>query len=154
MSAEIVQNWLIAISFVVSTIVTIVIQVRVNTNNKKALLNQQLFEIQRLAFNYPHVDNKDYTTQWSDLKVKYKHGILKDRGLDDFLKYDVYTEMIYNLIEMSMQVYKKEKDLLNYIDFKSWLRVHAQNWKNPLEEHSNRDVYGNKMCDMIDNWIK
>lgn len=140
MSAEIVQNWLIAISLVVTTIVTIVMQVRMNTNNKKTLLNQQLFEIQRLAFINPHVDNEDYTTQWNDLKNKYQQGMLKDRGLDDFLKYDVYTEMIYNYLEMSISVFKSEKKLLNYVDFKSWINIHAQNWKNPLKEHSNTSI--------------
>ena len=125
-----------------------------NLEQYKTFLNQQLFEIQRLCFQHPHVDNPDYTEQWNDLKKKYKNNELDGRGLDDFLKYDVYTEMIYNYIESSLKVYKTEEELLEYVNFKMWVRNHAQNWSNPLEEHSNRDVYGDAMCDMIDRWIR
>ena len=120
---------------------------------QKDFLNMQLIEIQRMSFYDPFVENPNYTVQWNILKNKFNN---KDNDLDinSFLKYDVYTEMIYNFIEMSLKVYKTEEDLLNYIDFKSWVRNHAQNWKNPLQAHSNREVYGDKMCDMIDKWLK
>lgn len=149
-----IQNWLIAITLVVTTIVTVIIQIQANMNEKKNRLNQQLFELQKLSFEYPHVENEDYTNQWVDLKEKYKNGLLKENGLSDFLKYDVYTEILYNFIQMSLNVYKNEKELLKFVDFKSWVRTHGQNWANPLIEHSNRDVYGNKMSDMIDKWLK
>ena len=54
----------------------------------------------------------------------------------------------------NFKFYKTEKKLLNYVDFKSWLRIHAKCWQNPLQEHSNREVYGDKLCDMVDRWLK
>ena len=51
-------------------------------------------------------------------------------------------------------VYKNEKILLNYVDFKSWVRTHQQCWKNPLQEHSNREVYGKDMYDMVEDWLR
>ena len=121
---------------------------------QKDFLNTQLIELQRMSFYDPFVENENYTNQWNNLLERYKNGELHNIELDNFLKYDVYTEMIYNFIEMSFKIYKTEEDLLNYIDFKSWTRVHAQNWKNPLQAHSNREVYGDKMSDMIDKWLK
>ena len=38
-SAEVIQNWLVAISLAVTTIVTIVIQIRTNKNNQKEVVS-------------------------------------------------------------------------------------------------------------------
>jgi hypothetical protein len=116
-------------------------------------LNQQLFELQRLSFINPHVENEDYTYQWNELKEKYKQGILKDKGLDDFLKYDVYTEMLFNFIYKSLEFYKTKKNLEKFIDFKSWINTHKYSWINPLQTNSNKDVYGDRMFNIVNSWI-
>jgi len=121
---------------------------------QKDFLNSQLIELQRMSFYDPFVENEKYTQQWNDLHERYIRGDLHDKELDNFLKYDVYTEMLYNFIEMSFKVYHTSENLLKYVDFKSWVRTHKQNWQNPLKEYSNREVYGDKMCDMIDKWLK
>lgn len=154
MNAQIIQNWLVAISLVVTTIVTIIIQISTNRNNQKEFLDKQLIELQRISFYDPFLEDEDFTNQWNQMKEKYKSGNLDKESRNNFLKYDVYTEMLFNFIEMSFKVYKNEKDLLNYVDFKSWVRTHQQCWQNPLKDHSNREVYGKKICDTVDNWIK
>lgn len=154
LNAEVIQNWLVATSLVVTTIVTIVLQLRTSKNNQKEFLDKQLIELQRISFYDPFLEDENFTNQWNKMKEEYKNGILNENNRKDFLKYDVYTEMLFNFIEMSYHLYKKEKSLLNYVDFKSWIRTHKQCWENPLKEHSNRDVYGEKFCNMIDNWIK
>lgn len=121
---------------------------------QKDFLDSQLIELQRMSFYDPFVENENYTQQWNDLRERYIRGDLHNTELDNFLKYDVYTEMLYNFIEMSLKVYRTSENLLNYVDFKSWLRIHKQNWQKPLKEYSNREVYGDKMCDMIDKWLK
>ena len=153
-NAEVIQNWLVAISLVVTTIVTIIIQISANRNNQKEFLDKQLIELQRISFYDPFLEDEDFTNQWNQMKEKYRSGNLDKESRNNFLKYDVYTEMLFNFIEMSFNVYKTERDLLNYVDLKSWIRKHQQCWQNPLQDHSNREVYGNKICDMDDNWIK
>ncbi len=153
-SAEVIQNWLVAISLAVTTIVTIVIQIRTNINNQKEFLDKQLIELQRMSFYDPFVEDEKFTKEWIEYKAKYKNGTISDNEKGQFLKYDVYTEMLFNFLKMSCKVYKKEEDLLNYVDFKSWLRNHSECWKNPLQEHSNRDVYGKAICNMVDDWLK
>lgn len=154
MSAEEIQNWLVAVSLLVTTIVTIALQLISNRNNQKEFLDKQLIELQRLSFYDPFVEDINYTHQWNYFKEQYNNNGLSQEDLNRFLKYDIYTEMLFNFIEMSLKVYKTEKRLLKYVDFKSWVRTHAECWKNPLEAHSNREVYGDKMCDMIDKWLK
>lgn len=153
MSADIVQNWIITVNLIVTTIVTFYLYFKSKTDNKKNALDSQLLELQRLAFENPYLENENYTNEWNMLREKY---VNKEQNwdVDKFLRYDAYTEMLFNYVEMSLMVYKTEEDLLKYVDFKSWIRIHTQNWQNPLQAHINREVYGDKMCDMIDKWLK
>ena len=154
MNADVIQNWLVASSLAVTTIVTIVIQIRTTQNNQKEFLDKQLIELQRISFYDPFLEDENFTNQWNQMKVNYKNGNLEQHDKEKFLKYDVYTEMLFNFIERSFCVYKNEKILLNYVDFKSWVRTHQQCWKNPLQEHSNREVYGKDMYDMVEDWFR
>ena len=154
MNADVIQNWLVASSLAVTTIVTIVIQIRTTQNNQKEFLDKQLIELQRISFYDPFLEDENFTNQWNQMKVNYKSGSLEQRDKEKFLKYDVYTEMLFNFIERSFSIYKNEKNLLNYVDFKSWVRTHQQCWKNPLQEHSNREVYGKDMYYMVEDWLR
>lgn len=154
MNADVIQNWLVASSLAVTTIVTIVIQIRTTQNNQKEFLDKQLIELQRISFYDPFLEDENFTNQWNQMKVNYKSGSLEQRDKEKFLKYDVYTEMLFNFIERSFSIYKNEKKLLNYVDFKSWVRTHQQCWKNPLQEHSNREVYGKDMYYMVEDWLR
>jgi len=154
MNTTATQNWIMLVSLLVTMGTTIFLQVKSNNNTQKEFLDKQLQEIQRLSFYDPFVENQNYTNSWVLNKELYNRKELNNEDLNNFLKYDVYTEMIFNFLEMSFKFYKTEKKLLNYVDFKSWLRIHAKCWQNPLQEHSNREVYGDKLCDMVDRWLK
>ena len=154
MNTTATQNWIMLVSLLVTMGTTIFLQIKSNTNTHKEFLDKQLQEIQRLSFYDSFVENENYTNSWVLNKELYNRKELNNEDLNNFLKYDVYTEMIFNFLEMSFKFYKTEKKLLNYVDFKSWLRIHAKCWQNPLQEHSNREVYGDKLCDMVDRWLK
>ncbi len=154
MDAITAQNWIMTASLVITMATTIVLQIKSSKESQKTFLDKQLFELQRMSLYDPFMEDKKYTSKWNDFKLDYQNDKLSDAEQHKFLKYEVYTEMLFNFIEMSLKRYNSETKLLNYVDFKSWVRTHAECWKNPLEAHSNREVYGDKMCDMIDKWLK
>ena len=98
MNAAEIQNWLIAISLVVTTIVTIVIQIKSNKNNQREFLDRQLFELQRMSFYDPFVEDEKFTKKWFEYKTKYENGTINNNEKEQFLKYDVYTEMLFNFL--------------------------------------------------------
>lgn len=154
MEAAEMQNWLIFANLAITTIVTIFLQIKSNNNNKKDTLDQQLIEIQRISFYDPFVEDIQFTNRWDELKENYLKGKLDEETKKQFLKYDVYTEMIFNFLYNSYEFYKKEKKLLNYVTFKEWLNTHKRCWLNPLCEHINRESYGRELYYMVEDWLK
>ena len=108
---------------------------------KILLKDKQLIELQKISFYDPFLEDENFTNQWEQMKENYKNETLDKESRKNFLKYDVYTEMLFNFIRMSLDTFKSEKELLKYVDFKDWVRTHSTCWQKPLKEHSNREVY-------------
>lgn len=146
-----------AFLFLINLIATNKISLRTfnesNRDKQKSFLDKQLFELQRLSFNAPFVEDKDFTGNWDNLKEQYLNDSINEQDKEKFLKYDVYTEMLFNYMRQSLDFHKNETDLLNYVDFKSWIKNHKYCWENPLQENSNRAVYGEDMWCIIDKWL-
>lgn len=115
-------------------------------------LHDKLFQIQTISMNNPYLEDRKFIDGWNDFKQKY-HNNYNDLTEDEkniYLRYEQYCEMIFNLISNAYNI-----DCLDdEIEFKSWARIHKQWWKSPLENHSNRDIYGNDLSNIIDTWIK
>lgn len=160
-----IQSFIMFISIIVTTATAFILHYLSKNERKdmyelskiekqKETLNSQLFELQRMALKYPFLEDEKFIETWDTLKDKYINNFLIDKDRDKVLQYEVYAEMIFNFFEMSLNVYKTEKELLEYVNFKSWLRNHSAWWKNPLEEHSNRDSYSLMTKSLIDDWLK
>src|SRR5574344_950191 len=108
MNSVATQNCIMIISLIATMGITIFLQYKSNKNNQQEFLDKQLIEIQRLSFYDPYVEDKRYTSRWNSNKEKYINNDLQE--LEKFLKYDVYTEMIFNFLEMSFKFYKNEKN--------------------------------------------
>ena len=113
-----------------------------NKDKQKTFLDQQLFELQRLSFYDPYLENDNYTKEWDSLKERFNNNSLSEDEKNKFIKYDIYTEMLFNFIYKSLEFYKTKKNLEKFVDFKSWVNTHKYSWRNPLQTNSNKDVYG------------
>lgn len=154
MSAGAIQNWLIVLNLLFTSGLACFLHYSTIRNNRKKFLNDKLFKLQEFSMKYPFLENPYYCKNWDILKENFKNKNLTDKEIENFLQYDVYTEMLFNYIEESYNFYKCEKKMLADVDLKSWIRTHAACWKNPLIEHSNHDTYKKEVRDLIDNWIK
>ncbi len=154
MCAQEIQNWLIATSIFVSAGTTFYLQCKAEKSRRKAELDRQLIELQNLAVRYPFLEDGTYADKWDEQRENMLSGNLPLEERDKFLQYDAYTELLFNYVSRCLNYYRKEKKLLEYVDFKGWLRPHKKCWEKPLQEHSNREVYGDRVADMIDRWMK
>lgn len=147
------KNLLLLLNFIITIGATFYLHCKSKNENLETILHDQLLELQKISLEHPFLEDENYTKQWDLLKEKYDNKELKGEDLDKFIQYDVYTEMLFNFLFKSFDFYKSEKKLLNFVDFESWLDIHAKCWTSPLQPHSNRKVYGQKMFDMVNRWI-
>lgn len=148
---------ILALSLIISTGFSIFFYLKNRSYGFENNLNDRLFQIQKLSFDNPFLEAEQFINKWDDFSKNYK--LNKDIDYDNIdnkklLQYEQYCEMIFNLISDSYTYSKNEDKLLELIDFKSWSRTHKAWWNNPLEAHSNRDTYGNKLSDILDEWMK
>ncbi|RLA84137.1 MAG: hypothetical protein DRG78_02295 [Epsilonproteobacteria bacterium] len=160
---EEVRTIILALMLIISNGVTILLYLK----NKKATeelylqnkqkekikdLHDKLFQIQSISINNPYLEDKKFIDTWIDFKKKYHNNYekLTKNEKDIYLRYEQYCEMIFNLISNAYNI----NCLHDEIEFKSWARSHREWWESPLEEHTNRDTYGNELSDIIDKWIK
>jgi hypothetical protein len=154
---------ILALSLIVSNAVSIGLYLK-NKKSAKQLyddnkqkekikdLHDKLFQIQTISINHPYLEDKKFIDRWNDFKKKYhnKYDDLTKEDKDLYLRYEQYCEMIFNLISNAYHINCLEDE----IEFKSWARNHKEWWESPLEEHSNRDTYGDGLSNIIDKWIR
>lgn len=138
----------IAVATVISPIIPTIISIILFRINRKIefrnLIEERLFKIQQIAFEYPFVEDDNFI----------KGEKMNDKKLSDYLRYEQYCEMIFNLLESAVRFYKTEEKLLKFIDFKSWVRTHRNWWNNPLDEGSNYETYDRKVVDLVRRWLE
>ena len=96
MDAITAQNWIMTASLVITMATTIVLQIKSSKESQKTFLDKQLFELQRMSLYDPFMEDKKYTSKWNDFKLDYQNDKLSDAEQHKFLKYEVYTEMLFN----------------------------------------------------------
>ena len=143
---------ILASSLIISNGVSIWLYLKNKKKEKIKDLHDKLFQIQTISINHPYLEDKKFIDGWNDFKKNYhnKYDDLTKENKDLYLRYEQYCEMLFNLISNAYNI----NCLENEIEFKSWARSHKEWWKSPLEEHSNRDIYGNSLSDIIDTWTK
>lgn len=147
------QNILIVVNMLFTAYVAFRLNRFSENESKKNSLQSKLFELQRLSFYDPYLENENYTKEWDSLKERFNNNSLSEDDKNKFIKYDIYTEMLFNFIYESLEFYKTKKKLEKFVDFKSWVNTHKYSWKNPLQTNSNKDVYGEQMFNIVNSWI-
>lgn len=152
-----IANLIPIVSVVVSlvaVVVTFMIYRLTQKSAKEMYLYDRLRELQMLVMKYPYLEDENFTKRWNTLKKKIKNNTITDDEREKFLRYDSYTEMLFNYVVFVFEYYKTEEKVLNFVAFKEWIRPHKLCWDNPIIPHSNRDTYGERICDIVDKWIK
>jgi hypothetical protein len=117
--------------------------------NKKQELTNELNKIIEISIEYPYVEDRDFAKNWS----KYKNGELVEQKIE-YLRYDMFCNRLYNHLHNVAEYYKYNKDKIeNFVDIKSWVRIHKLNWQNPTDENENIDGYGQKFKDLINSYL-
>ncbi len=114
-------------------------------NERKEKLNQELNRIIELGIQYPYVENKTFTSKWNEMKLAND---------EKYLRYDMYCNLLFNYLHHVFEYYKGDKSKIeSYLDVKSWIRFHKENWYNPVDENENIDGYDEEFRKFINSYL-
>ena len=143
------------LSPIIPTIISVIFFIKNRKYEIRKLIEDRLFKIQQLAFEYPYVEDEYFIKGWNEFVMQYRRGeVIEEEKVRKFLQYEQYCEMIFNLLELVVIFYKTEQKILQFIDFKSWVKTHREWWNKPLDNHSNYDTYNNKVIKLVVKWLK
>lgn len=112
-------------------------------------LQKQLKSILDLTIQYPYLEDQAFTETWD---TWMKRGCPPDEG---YLRYDQFCNILFNYIEVLYKVKKgDEKKIADFLDVKSWVRLHRQNWLNPRNPSENVDGYSKEFRRYINDFVK
>jgi hypothetical protein len=154
LDATAVQNWLLLFTLITTTCVSLAIYYRTQRITSRIHLNAILLTLQKIAFQYPYLEDRYFISNWDSLKQQYLSQQSSDQDRVKVLQYEGYCEMLFNYLEGTYIFDKKEVSKQTHVAFKPWTRQHKLWWNNPLEKHSNHDTYSKELCDIIDDWLK
>ena len=108
-------------------------------------LEDELNKIIEISIEYPYIESKTFTSQW----MTYK-----DSEDERYLRYDMFCNRLYNFLHRVCEHFKYDKQLVeDFVDIKSWIRMHKLNWLNPIDENENIDGYDQKFRDFINSYL-
>jgi hypothetical protein len=112
---------------------------------KRKELTGELNKIIEIAIDYPYVESKSFTSKWDNNK---------DSDDERYLRYDMYCNRLYNHLHNVCDFFKYDKRKIeDFVDVKSWIRLHKQNWLHPVDENENIDGYDNTFRNFINSYL-
>lgn len=126
-------------------VLPLVINRRYRMRDKQDSLDSRLDSIIKIGIEYPYLEDKQFTKQWNEMKNKQD---------EKYLRYDNYCNIVFNFLHSVCEHYKYDKNKVeNYIDIKNWMRMHEDNWKNPVEDYENVDGYDSQFRTFINSYL-
>lgn len=108
-------------------------------------LNDRMDKILEISIQYPYVENVNFISHWVEMK---------DGQNEEYLRYDMYCNLLFNYLFAVYDYFGGDKAKIeNYVDVKSWIRLHKLNWKYPVDPNENIDGYSSEFRNFINSYI-
>ena len=134
-----------AIATIIATITSTLLALIINRTNYKRELDNQLDSILKLAFQYPYLENKEFTNKWSS---KY------DLSDEKSLRYEIYATIVFNYLSRFSEFYKFDiKEIEKRLGIKSWIRMHGKYWYDPTIPNDNIDIYNLPFKELVNYYL-
>lgn len=135
-----------AIATLLSATTSAIVSLLIASSNKKRSIDDQLDGLLKIATQYPYLESRNFTEQWSS-----KH----DESDERMLRYDMYCNLLFNFLSRVATHYNyDERKIENYLAMKSWVRIHRKNWLDPRDAYENVDSYGESFVNLMNKYTK
>lgn len=138
-----------AIAAAVSAIISATnsyITLKLYKDEKKEKLIDEMNKLLEIGIEYPYLESKPFISKWI---------VNRESNDEKYLRYDMFCNLLFNYLHHVCDYFDyNQKEIENFVDIKSWVRLHRQNWENPVEENENIDGYDKKFRDFINSYLK
>jgi len=115
------------------------------SKGKKEKLVDELNKILEIGIEYPYLETKSFACKWNEFK---------NSDEERYLRYDMYCNLLFNFIHHVCEYFSYNKEQIDgFIDMKTWLRTHKQNWLNPVDENENIDGYDEDFRKFVNSYL-
>lgn len=119
--------------------------VKIENEKKEDLFKHDLNRIIEIGIEYPYLESRPFTEKW----VQFMHD-----NDEKYLRYDMFCNLIYNYLSQLFDYCNGDKKKVEeFVDVKSWIRLHKYNWQNPVDPNENIDAYTEEFRRFINSYI-
>lgn len=98
---------------------------KIENEKKEDLFKHDLNRIIEIGIEYPYLESRPFSEKW----IQFMHS--KD---ERYLRYDMFCNLIFNYLSQLFDYCKGDKNKVEeFVDVKSWVRLHKYNWQNPVD---------------------
>jgi len=134
-----------AIATIIATIISTIVILILNRTNYKHELDNQLDSTLKLALQYPYLENREFTNNWSS---KY------DSSDEKSLRYEIYATIVFNYLLRVFKYYKYNiKKIEKYLAVKDWIRMHGKYWYDPTVPNENINTYDPPFRKLVEDYL-
>lgn len=113
---------------------------------KEEQLIAELNRILEIGIEYPYLESNEFTSKWDNYK---------NSDDEQYLRYDMYCNLIFNYLHHVFEHFEKDKKKIeDFVDVKTWVRLHKFNWLSPVDENEILDGYDEEFRNFINSYIK
>lgn len=108
-------------------------------------LRKRLDRILQMTIAHPELEHKSVTEKW-----------IENRESPDetFMRYDQFCNILFNFLVAVYNYFDGDvQKIEKFIDVKSWVRLHRQNWEHPYDINENVDAYDKEFRDFINSYL-
>jgi len=129
------------ISAVISALVSAIVAWMSRRTDCRRDLESELSEILKIGIKYPYFEQQAFTDLWNPELAKTD---------ERYAAYDLYATLVFNHLEKRCRFCKFNlKKVHNDLDMKSWVRLHAKYWGNPVDPYENILGYDVKFVKLV-----
>jgi len=134
-----------AVATIIALITSTVVTLFLKKSNRRQILDQQLFDLRKMALQYPYLESKLFTNKWNS-----GYDLSDERSL----RYEIYATLVFNFLSDFTRFYHyNTKKVEIELAIKNWINTHKKYWYDPTLPNENVDVYDEPFKKLVEGYL-
>lgn len=119
---------------------------RVKKREARMDLSKRLEGILKITIEYPELEDQAFVDQWD---------AMKDKGDERYMRYNQFSDILFNFLSDVYKHFNGNKEKIEeFVDVKTWVRIHSCLWLNPKMPGEIVDGYSENFRKFINSYIQ